>query len=187
MPQCLIDRPAGVERAPHEDMLPHAPFFDSPSQGETLREQRGDSYLTLDSFDGFPAEREELASFFTRKGQGNTLVWTGDVHNCYAGHWLEGETRRAAFEMTTGSVTTFGVGDVLRWGSARLVEGHIRRSNRHYEFVDLRHHMYVRVTLTSESALHETICVDTVLRNNFRTFTGQSLNVAKGTLEIFRV
>ncbi|MCA2959292.1 MAG: alkaline phosphatase D family protein [Silvanigrellales bacterium] len=172
MPQKVVDRPAGLVQDPREKELPRAPF----SQ---------DLYLTLDSFDGYPACREELATFLAERDEGNTLVWTGDIHNCYAGHVETRDGSRVAFEMSTGSVTSTGVGDVFRFGTARLLEKQFLRANPHMVCVDLRHHMYVRVRLGRDSARYETMCVDTILRSSHRAFCGHRMNVARGTLEVY--
>jgi alkaline phosphatase D len=193
MPQILVDRPEGLERGVQEDLLPQHPLHDGADAAAKRKRARGDLHLTLDSFDGYPAERAELADALAARGRGNTLVWTGDIHNCYAGHLRTDansvgspEGFRAAFEMSTGSVSSIGAGDVFRFGAARLIEGHVKRANRHMSFLDLRHHMYVRVTIGREWARHETVCVDTTLRRRYRTFVGAALLVERGSLEVSR-
>jgi len=138
--------------------------------------------VTLDSWDGYPAERAELADFLASRGKGNTLVWTGDIHNLYAGHLLAGSTR-AAFEMSTGSVSSLGMGDVFQLGSVKLVEGLVRKANPHMTHLDLGHHMYVRVTLTREAAFFEAVSPHTVRRASSPFSVTQKAHVLRGSLE----
>lgn len=171
MPQKVIQRPPRIEKSPREKELPRPLFVQ-------------DLYLTLDSFDGYPAERAELSEFLASHEKRNTLVWTGDIHNCYAGHVLSSCGTPVAFEMSTGSVSSVGVGDLFRFHTARILEERFLRANPHMVYVDLRHHMYVRVRLEHERAFYETICVDTILRRRHVAFCGHQASVLHGTLEV---
>jgi alkaline phosphatase D len=167
MPQAVCHRPRDLEHSPLEGLLSHSPLMGS-----------------LDAWDGYPAERDRLCQWLkhgNRNHQKNTLVWSGDIHNLYSGYVGSAE-EPAAFEVSTGSVTSFGVGDVFPLGSSRLIERHLRKINPHFAHVNLRSHMYVRCKLSFDQAIFESVCVDTIRSSESNARVGESIRVAWGTL-----
>jgi alkaline phosphatase D len=183
MPQRVIDRPDFLRPDAREETLHHFPVRKLEQDKWVANRKKADVYVSLDSWDGFPAERSEILDMLASRGQGNTLVWTGDIHNSYGG-WLQYGGRNVGYELSTGSISSYGVGDIFRFGTAKLLEPLIRRANRHMTTVDLRHHMYVRVTLTPHNAQFETVCPATIFRPlaPFSVVTCQ--NVKHGSLEV---
>lgn len=161
MPLEMIKRPPSLGTHPLESLLHHSPIRPREGQRESGEVHALGLVNNVDAWDGFPAEREELLSVLAEKTESNCLIWTGDIHNLYAGHLKSGD-KPVAYEMTTGSVTSPGIGDVFRLGTSRLVESWVRTRNPHMNAVDLRHHMYIKCTLTPDAARFRAISVNTI-------------------------
>lgn len=182
MPLEMIKRPPTLAAHPLEALLRHSPIH--PPEGRTApHDVRGLGLVNnVDAWDGYPAEREELLGVLADRAEANCLIWTGDIHNLYGGHLSAGD-RPVAYEMTTGSVTSPGIGDVFRWGTSRAVESWVRHRNPHFTAIDLRHHMYVRCTLTPDAARFRAVSVNTVRSWNFASSSALDVIVRHGDLQ----
>lgn len=171
MPYNLVDRPEGAIAHPALRRMQARPHF------------RDDISSTMDSWDGYPAERTALLDAIARQGVSDVLVWTGDIHNCYAGEIRLGR-RAVATEVTCGPVTSAGFGEVFPFWSARLVEPLILRANPHMAYVDLITHMYMRVTLSPEAALYESVSVRSIRSRVSQSYVSRRLWVPRGKAEV---
>lgn len=103
--------------------------------------------LNLDSWDGYPAERERLYNAIDASGA-NVLVLSGDSHMAWVNEPHRGD-RRLALELSASSITGPSLGELM------LPDGPVgeafARDNRDVVWCDHRAIGYVAVTLTAES------------------------------------
>ena len=85
--------------------------------------------LTVDSWDGYAAERRELGEFIRDRGIKDVSFLTGDIHTFFAGNVTPsgregpGQPAAVATEFVGGSITSEGIGDRQgRQGSVDLSE-----------------------------------------------------------------
>lgn len=155
------------------------PFFSLPA----LTDQG--LYINLDAWDGYPAERTELLQFIEDERIANVAVWTGDIHNCYAGQlrpdFSNYTTPPVAVEVVGGSVASAGVYellggvDITRVGFLLL-----NRANRHIQYVDLKYHVYTKVTVTAQAMTFEYRAVGTITETTSAAFTLKTLRILDG-------
>ena len=183
MPQKVINRDREWQAQPMESYLHHSPFASDQQSLFTAGKKRNSVYANLDAWDGFAAERSELVDFLLSENQGNTLIWTGDIHNLYGGHLQQGQ-RRAAFELTTASISSPGVGDIISPATSQI-EKMIRRANPHMNFVELKSHGFVKVTLRPDEAVYEIVKPLTIRlpTSPFETLT--RFTVANRTMNVY--
>jgi alkaline phosphatase D len=62
----------------------------------------------LDSWDGYPAERERVFDIMRRRGK-NLLVLAGDTHNAWASDLTDQQNRRVGVEFATSSISSPGL------------------------------------------------------------------------------
>ena len=155
MPFYAVKRPPEIAKNANEDILAHS-LFDDKSL-----------FADFDAWDGFPAERARLMQTLLDKNVKNVHVWTGDIHNCYAGNVFADKTP-VATEIVVGSVTSAGFGEIFPLWSARAVQPLVRLSNPHIAYTDLISHMYMRVELTPTHARYDAISVPSI-----RTLSGK--------------
>lgn len=104
--------------------------------------------LYLDAWDGYTAERAELAEFWLANGIDNVIVVAGDDHDNYAG--ILTTTGRhngtpAAVEFVVPSTTSANEMETLYAGNeqlARISEANKLLANPHLKMADLRQHGY---------------------------------------------
>jgi alkaline phosphatase D len=155
------------------------PFFDAG-----VLTDRG-LYINIDAWDGYPAERTELLQFIKDNNIANVGVWTGDIHNCYAGvlrpDFNAPDTPAVAVEVVGGSVSSNGLFEIL--GNVDLSDlglRVLRRANPHIQYVDLRYHVYTRVTFTPLNATYEYRAVEAVTEETSAAFTLKRFVVPNG-------
>lgn len=131
-------------------------------------------FLSLDTWDAYPAEREELLQYLAESGKRNTLFFTGDLHNHYAGA-LRSEGKTVGYEVVGASITSNGIGDYLGRLTARPLEALLRSANPHLDAVNLRNHMYVRVQLSRDAAVFQPVAVSTTRSSAFKVVEAKPL------------
>jgi alkaline phosphatase D len=117
----------------------------------------------LDSWDGYPADRQRLYDAFKATGA-NPIVLSGDSHAFWANELFgEGEHRLAAEFGATG-ITSPGAGDVIK--DVPLDQG-FADSNKEVVFTDQAAKGFVLLTLTRDSAKGELMAVSTILETDY--------------------
>jgi alkaline phosphatase D len=124
-------------------------------------------YLSLDAWDGYPAERAELLQFITDRQIRNVVVCTGDLHHCVAGilrpDFTAAESSPVAVEVVGGSVSSINVTDVLGRNLTLPARRVIPRVNPHIQYLDLKYHVYTKVAATPTHMDVNYVAVRTVL------------------------
>jgi alkaline phosphatase D len=165
--------PPGLEELPMR--LLHQPAFSEDG-----------FYVNLDAWDGYPAERAELLQFITDQQIRNVVVCTGDIHNCFAGvlrpDFSDPESPPVAVEIVGGSVSSINVADALGRNLTPLARQVIPLVNPHIRYLDLKYHIYTKVTVTPEHMDVSYIAVQTVLEPVSAAFLLQRFRVRDGEL-----
>jgi alkaline phosphatase D len=121
--------------------------------------------LSLDSWDGYPAERERVYSAFGTAGS-VPLVLTGDSHAFWANNLRDAGGRLAAREFGTTAVTSPSYADAL----PGLPTGEtITASNAEVLHNDQKSKGFLHLTVTRERASCEFVAVSTIHRREFES------------------
>ncbi len=134
-------------------------------------------YVTLDSWDGFPVERQKILDFLSEQDLKNVVFMTGDIHMFFAGHcWqnfdagLEPLTRVVGTEYVVSGISSAGLDDleghngpVAPEKSTTRVAGKAARvSNPYYQYADTDCHGYGVFEVTPEKLTVTFKAVNTV-------------------------
>ena len=145
-------------------------------------------YVNLDAWDGYPAERAELLQFITDQHIRNVVVCTGDIHNCFAGvlrpDFSDPESPPVAVEIVGGSVSSINVADALGRNLTPLARQVIPLVNPHIRYLDLKYHVYTKVTVTPEHMDVSYIAVQTVLEPVSAAFLLERFRIRDGELRL---
>jgi alkaline phosphatase D len=143
-----------------------------------------DVYVNLDAWDGYPSERTQLLQFIADQTLRNVIVCTGDSHNCYAGvlrpDFKEPSSPAVAVECVGGSVSSFGVTEVVGRDITALARQLVPRVNPHIMYLDLKHHVYTKVVVSPTQIDIQYIAVRTVVQPTSTTFLLQRFIVPDG-------
>lgn len=151
-------------------------------------DQERDVYLSLDSWDGFPAERQRLANFIKNQNIKNVVACTGDIHNFYTGSVHvdpdDSTSEAALVEVVTASISSNGAGDI----GSRIVDNigpwFVRRQNPHMRFVELAHHGYARFEVRRDYTVVTYRAVESVKSQTTRCFDLKTLVITDGRSEV---
>lgn len=120
--------------------------------------------LTLDTWDGYPVNRERLYEIF-RTANAHPVVLSGDSHSFWANElWDVARKTRIAAEFGTTGVTSPGFEDILQ--GAPLGEAFVAR-NPEVKFADSAAKGFVLLTLTREQAKAEFVAVSTIFSTDY--------------------
>jgi alkaline phosphatase D len=148
-------------------------------------------YVSLDAWDGYPAERAELLQFIADQQIRNVVVCTGDLHNCVAGllrpDFTAPETPPVAVEVVGGSVSSINVADALGRNPTPLARRIIPQINPHIQFLDLNYHVYTKVTVTAEHMDVRYIAVQTIREPTSAAFVLQHFRIRDGEARLRRL
>lgn len=121
--------------------------------------------FNLDSWDGFPADRERLYALFAQAGV-RPIVLSGDSHAFWVNTLKDASGARRAVEFGTSAVSSPSPGDMV----AGLPLGPaLTAANEEVVFCDQTAKGFVRLTLTRERATAELMAVSTLFSKPFET------------------
>jgi phosphodiesterase/alkaline phosphatase D-like protein len=128
--------------------------------------------LSLDAWDGYPAERARLLAAIREEDVGPVLVLTGDSHAWWVNEIPEADGCQAGVELAVASVTAQSpFSDRLLGGRGRDLELLLNRENPHVRFVSGQTHGYIDLELGTTEAVADFKAVSTVRSRRYRTFT----------------
>lgn len=114
----------------------------------------GNSFVNLDGWDGYPAEREAIYDFIAQQRLENIVALTGDIHAAIDAklmrHNASRDAKPVSYEIVGASITSSSLGDHLGGLLGRSAEGIIRSANPHIEWSDIFAHGYVIVQVGRE-------------------------------------
>jgi alkaline phosphatase D len=147
-----------------------------------------DVYVNLDGWDGYPNERGHLLQFIADQGLRNVVVCAGDVHNCYAGilqaDFEDPASPAVGVEFVGASVSSFGSAEITGQDLTELGRRLVPHMNPHIAYVDLKHHVYTKITVTPIQMEVRYIAVRTVAQSVSRAFLLQRFVVPDGVSRV---
>jgi alkaline phosphatase D len=161
-------------------------------------------YLTLDQWDGYQAERAEIARRIRRAGVKNFVIITGDIHSFAAGYAKEDydnpsnePPNAVGVCFVGGSVTSSNLYEIARLGQSDTgpvvknpagLENALRASNPHYEFFNSSTHGYNLIEVTKQELICTMKYVETIREplENPRTRVLARFRVPSGRVEVQR-
>lgn len=152
-----------------------------------LPQAPGDLYVSLDQWDGYPAERARLLRTLRDNGVKNLVALTGDIHSFAAGY-LQPDygnplDRPAGVEFVVGSVTSANFGELVTFGNGVPVPPNVDTSavllasNPHLRYFNSFTHGYNLMDVTPQAITCTLRAVSTI----------KSRQATVSTLKVFRV
>lgn len=134
---------------------------------DTALRSRFNIPMTLDDWDGFPAERQRLFDT-ARMADADLLVLTGDTHNFWCNDLLDEHGDRRGTEFGVTSVTSPSEFEYVKAPGVDFGRMTVERNEQilHHEVYKKG---YVHLTLTREAAEAEFVAVSTIESRDFTT------------------
>ncbi|MFE0734323.1 alkaline phosphatase D family protein [Streptomyces sp. NPDC058855] len=151
--------------------------------------------VNVDQWDGYTDDRRELLTHLTSRAIRNTVFLTGDIHMAWANDVpVKAATYpfsgSAATEFVVTSVTSDNLDDLLGVapGTVSVVAtGAVRAANRHVKWVDMDHHGYGVLDVTTERAQMDYYTVSDKRDPAATTSWERSYRTLSGTQRVERV
>lgn len=160
---------------------PKLPFL---NRRESSEAELSDTFLTLDSWDGYPAERQRIVSELAQRQIRDIVVCSGDIHNFFGGsvHLSPDDARSpvVAAELTTSSITSKGMTDWLGGVGTAIMRPGILSRSPHLQFMDLKYHGHIEVEVNGETVSGRMIAMDTVRSENGKPFVLKQFGMRRG-------
>lgn len=126
----------------------------------------------MDSWDGYPAEKQRIADYIRQNKLRNIIFLTGDTHSSWAFEVMadplkklaDGNGKPIAVEFGTPSVSSSNSNESMPDDSVMMFEQGFLKTNPHLKFVNRRDHGYVALTLTSKGAKADWYYVGSIIR-----------------------
>ena len=128
----------------------------------------------LDSWDGYPADRERVYAAF-RQAKGRPIVLSGDSHAFWANELADASGQRVAAEFGATGITSPGYGDAVP--DAPVGEA-FAEANPEVLFNDSSAKGFVLLTLTRDQARADLVAVSTIMEEAFTAGPVASFTVA---------
>jgi alkaline phosphatase D len=124
----------------------------------------------LDSWDGYPAERNKIAAFLQDKKLNNTIFITGDTHASWAFEVTNNikkynpKTSQGAFatELGTPSISSSNWNEYASDDTLKMGEQQLFKANPHLKYGNARDHGYLLLKLDKDKAKAEWWYVNTL-------------------------
>jgi alkaline phosphatase D len=143
----------------------------------------------LDSWDGYPAERQSLKNFILNQKIKDVLFLTGDTHTSWAieaatdfAKTYDAKTSKGAFaiELGTTSISSANDNEYHNSDTVKLMEQSLQKLNPHIKYMNARDHGYLLLTLSSEKGKAEWFFVETLRKQGSPEFRGKKFEFEKG-------
>ena len=140
----------------------------------------------MDSWDGYPAEKEKIAHVIKNNALENIIFLTGDTHASWAFEVvaspyekISSQYQPLAVEFGTTSVSSTNSNESSPDDTVKVREQAYLRTNPHLKFVNQRDHGYLLLTLNSQQAKAEWFFVKTLLRPDTTETLAKTLVVSR--------
>lgn len=134
-----------------------------------------------DTWDGYPAAREDFYKLCREAGASDLLVLTGDSHSFWANRLFDGDGRQMGLEIGTSGISS--PGDFVESGfdkeTAETLDRAFAEELDEVLWTDNFHQGYVRLDLARDEAQAVYIAVDNLLTPEFKTITLRTDKIAK--------
>lgn len=134
-----------------------------------------------DTWDGYPAAREDFYALCREAGASDLVVLTGDSHSFWQNRLFDADGRAMGVELGTSGVSS--PGDFVESGFgeelSRRLDAAFAETLDEVLWTDNMHQGYVRLTLTHEGGTADYVAVDNLLTREFKSFVVRSVKLAK--------
>ena len=143
----------------------------------------------LDSWDGYPAERQSLKNFIVNQKINDVVFLTGDTHTSWAieaatdfAKTYDAKTSKGAFaiELGTTSISSANDNEYHNSDTVKRMEQSLQKLNPHIKYMNARDHGYLLLTLSSEKGKAEWFFVETLRKRGSPEFRGKKFEFEKG-------
>jgi alkaline phosphatase D len=143
----------------------------------------------MDSWDGYPAEKQRLADFIKTNKIQNIIFLTGDTHASWAFEVVASPLKSApkkgyqalAVEFGTTSVSSSNSNEFTSDDTVMLREQMYLKTNPHLKFVNQRDHGYLLLTLYGEKAKAQWYFVGTLLHADTTETMSKTFEVVRNS------
>ncbi len=143
----------------------------------------------LDSWDGYPAERNKIAAFLQDKKVKNTIFVTGDTHASWAFEATNNikkynpKTSQGAFaiELGTPSISSSNWNEYASDDTVKMGEQQLFKANPHLKYGNARDHGYLLLNLYKNKAKAEWWYVNTLRETTSTERLGTKMEVLVNT------
>lgn len=143
----------------------------------------------MDSWDGYPAEKQKVARIITDNNLNNVIFLTGDTHSSWAFEVVADPLKKnvsagyqpLAVEFGTTSVSSSNSNESMPDDSVKIQEQKYLQTNPHLKFVNRRDHGYLLLTLSGNAALAEWYFVGTILKPDDSETRARTFQVTTNT------
>lgn len=131
-----------------------------------------DNPRNMDSWDGYPVEKQKVASMIQDNDIDNVIFLTGDTHASWAFEVVADPLKESAsksyqplaVEFGTTSVSSSNSNESMPDDSVKIREQKYMATNPHLKFVNQRDHGYLLLTLSKNAARADWYFVGTILK-----------------------
>jgi alkaline phosphatase D len=144
----------------------------------------------LDSWDGYPAEKNKVADFIRQNSIDDVIFLAGDTHASWAfetslnpSKTYNAKTSAGAIavEFGTTSLSSGNSNENAPDDSVKLKEARLIKANPHLKFTNHRDHGYLLLTLYPQKAKAQWYYVETLLTLDNREHLAKTFEVEKGS------
>ena len=148
---------------------------------------------SLDSWDGYPAEKKTIVSFIKENGIKNIVFLAGDTHASWAFEVAidvaktynpKNSSGAIAVEFGTTSVSSANSNESKPDDTVKINEAKILKTNPHLKYTNHRDHGYLLLTLYPQKAKAEWYYVETLIQPDKREHLGKKLEVVKDNVTL---
>lgn len=146
----------------------------------------------MDSWDGYPAEKQKVAQIIKDNDIRNIIFLTGDTHASWAFEVVADPMTKnqrqdyqpLALEFGTTSISSTNSNESMPDDSVKVREHALMQANPHLKFVNQRDHGYLLLTLTPTAAQADWYFVGTILTPDDSETLAKSLRVSASSNEL---
>lgn len=148
---------------------------------------------SLDSWDGYPAEKKKLAKFIQENNLNNIVFLAGDTHASWAFEAVassvakynpENSSGALAVELATPSITSSNDNESRPDSVVLVREKSLLRDNPHLKYINHRDHGYILLTLYPDRGKAEWFYVEELLKPDNREHRGKKITFSKNSNHI---
>jgi alkaline phosphatase D len=147
----------------------------------------------LDSWDGYPAEKQKLKDFILTSKIKDIIFLTGDTHASWAievatevKKTYNPKTSAGAFaiELGTTSVSSANDNEYHSTDTVKMMEDALMKVNPHIKYINARDHGYLLLTLFSDKARGDWFYMETLRQPETEEWVGKTMEVKRGTVRL---
>ena len=120
-----------------------------------------------DTWDGYPAAREDFYTMARKAGASDLLVLTGDSHSFWANQLFNAKGKSMGLELGTAGITSPGDFEEFGEDVAESMDHQLAEHNKEIVWTDGRHRGFVKLTLTEEEGRAQYVTVSDILTEKY--------------------